>query len=49
MAGIEAADIQAACDAAIAGDVGPLVAMFDDDLDWRGQERGHLWWRHAPT
>jgi hypothetical protein len=41
--------LQGAYDEAIAGDLGPLVALFHDDLHWRGLERGHLWWRKAPA
>jgi ketosteroid isomerase-like protein len=41
--------IQAAYDAAIAGDVEPLVGLLAPDLEWRGIERGHLWWRRAPS
>ena len=26
-----------------------LVGLFDSDLDGRGIQRGHLWWRHAPA
>lgn len=35
--------------AAIEGDIEPLVALFDEQLQWRGVERGVLWWRHAPA
>ena len=35
--------------AAVSGDIEPLVALFHDDLEWRGTERGVLWWRHAPS
>ena len=42
-------EIQAAFDAAVGGDLDPLVGLFAPDLDWRGIERGHLWWRHAPA
>ena len=35
--------------AAINGNIEPLVALFDEDLQWRGIERGVLWWRHAPS
>jgi ketosteroid isomerase-like protein len=41
--------VQDALDAAIAGDVDPLVALLAPDLEWRGVERGHLWWRSAPS
>ena len=40
--------VQRAFDAAIAGDLEPLVAMMAPDLEWRGVELGHLWWRRAP-
>jgi len=43
------AEIQAALDAATSGELDPLVELFDPDLDWRGIQRGHLWWRHAPA
>ena len=49
MAEPEVERIQQAFDAAIAGDVEPLVALLSPDLEWRGIERGHLWWRHAPS
>ena len=35
--------------AAVRGDIEPLVALFDDNMQWRGIERGVLWWRHAPA
>ena len=35
--------------AAVSGDIEPLASLFDDALDWRGIERGVLWWRHAPS
>jgi hypothetical protein len=25
------------------------VALFDTNLAWRGVQRGHLWWRRAPS
>jgi ketosteroid isomerase-like protein len=31
------------------GDVEPVVALLDPDVDWRGRKRGHLWWRHTPS
>jgi ketosteroid isomerase-like protein len=30
------------------GDVDPVAALLDPDVDWRGPARGHLWWRHIP-
>jgi ketosteroid isomerase-like protein len=46
---LDAQEIQQAYDAAVAGDLDPLVNLFDPDLDWKGFERGHLWWRKAPA
>jgi ketosteroid isomerase-like protein len=45
---VDAEQVQRAYDAAIAGDPDALVELFHPDLDWRGLERGHLWWRKAP-
>jgi len=45
----DAERVQAAFDAAVAGDVDALVSMFDPSLEWRGVARGHLWWRHTPA
>jgi ketosteroid isomerase-like protein len=41
--------MRAASDALGAGDAEPLVALFDADTVWRGVERGHLWWKRAPS
>ncbi|MFN2503451.1 MAG: hypothetical protein ABR540_04330 [Acidimicrobiales bacterium] len=41
--------IQAAFDAAVGGDVEPLVELLDASLEWRGMTTGHLWWRHTPN
>jgi hypothetical protein len=49
VASLGASEIQAAYNAAIGGDLDPLVSLFDPDLDWRGLQRGHLWWRHTPA
>ena len=49
MANVSAAHIQSAFDAAIAGDLDPLVSLLAPDLEWRGVGRGHLWWRSAPS
>jgi ketosteroid isomerase-like protein len=46
---INSEDVQRAYDTAAAGDVEPLVALLHPDLDWRGLEHGHLWWRKAPA
>jgi ketosteroid isomerase-like protein len=43
----DAVRIQRAFEAVIDGDVEPFVALAPD-LEWRGVERGHLWWRSAP-
>lgn len=49
MSSADADRVQAAFDAAVAGSVEPLVALFDLELDWRGLTRGHLWWRRTPS
>ena len=41
--------IKSAYTAAIAGDVEPLVALLGPDLEWRGVQKGRLWWRHTPS
>jgi hypothetical protein len=41
--------VQHAYDMAVAGDLEPIVSLLHPDLDWRGLERGHLWWRKAPA
>jgi ketosteroid isomerase-like protein len=41
--------IREAAEAYNRGDVEPLVAMLDEDVDWRGPTSGHLWWRHTPS
>jgi ketosteroid isomerase-like protein len=45
----DAERIQAAFDAAVGGDVEPLVDLFDASLEWRGVTTGHLWWRRTPS
>jgi ketosteroid isomerase-like protein len=45
----DAQAVQVAFDAAIGGDIEPLVALLAPDLEWRGVDRGHLWWRNAPS
>ena len=42
-------ELQAALDALNRGDVDPTIALMDEDLEWRGVKRGHLWWGHTPT
>ena len=46
---LDSAQIQAAYDAAIGGDLDPLVGLFDPELEWRGLEHGRLWWKRAPA
>jgi hypothetical protein len=31
------------------GDVEPLVVLLDEDVDWYGRMRGHLWWKRTPS
>jgi hypothetical protein len=45
----DAVRIEQAFEAAISGEVEPFVALLAPDLEWRGVERGHLWWRSAPS
>lgn len=49
MGATDGAIIQAAYEQAAAGNVEPLVSLFDASLEWRGRPRGHLWWRSAPS
>ncbi len=44
-----AREVQEAFDAAVSGDIEPLVALLGDDVDWRGLERGRWLWRRAPA
>jgi ketosteroid isomerase-like protein len=46
---LDANQLQRCFDAAVSGDLDPLVSLLDPDLDWKGLERGHLWWRKAPA
>ena len=41
--------LRAAAAAFNEGDIEPFVLLLDEDLDWRGITRGHLWWRHTPS
>jgi ketosteroid isomerase-like protein len=45
----DAERVQDALDAAVGGDLEPLVGLMAPDLEWRGVERGHLWWRSTPS
>jgi ketosteroid isomerase-like protein len=40
--------LQAAAEAYNRGDVEPLVALLDEDVDWRAPRRGFLWRRYTP-
>lgn len=42
-------EVQAAFDAGVGGDLGPLVDLLGPDLEWRGIERGHWLWKRAPS
>jgi ketosteroid isomerase-like protein len=49
---VTSADVEglvAAYDAAGEGDVDALATLFTPTTVWRGIERGHLWWRRAPS
>jgi hypothetical protein len=41
--------LREAADALNDGDPTPLVALMDDDVDWRAVSRGFLWWKHTPS
>ena len=41
--------IRAAYEALGTGDVEPLVALMDPDLDWRGVGHGWRFWRPVPS
>jgi ketosteroid isomerase-like protein len=41
--------VRRAYQAAGDGDLAELIGLFDRDTVWRGVERGHLWWRRAPS
>ena len=32
-----------------AGDLEPFVGLITDEMIWKGQARGWLWWRHSPS
>jgi hypothetical protein len=49
VAGADVKRLKEAAGAYNRGDVEPLVAMFDDELDWQGISRGFLWWQHTPS
>ena len=41
--------MQRAYDAAVAGDLDPLGDLFGEEIDWRGLQRGHWFWRSTPA
>ncbi len=49
MTSAEIAKLRAAYEAANEGDVDALVGLFTPATVWLGIERGHLWWRKAPS
>jgi ketosteroid isomerase-like protein len=42
-------ELRAAVAALNDGDVEPFIALIDENSEWRGITRGHLWWKHAPS
>jgi SnoaL-like domain len=30
------------------GNVEPVVALLDADVEWRGRPNGYLWWKQSP-
>jgi hypothetical protein len=49
MSALSLSDLQRAYGAAVVGELDPLVRLFDPELEWRGFERGRLFWRKAPS
>jgi ketosteroid isomerase-like protein len=49
MASADVENLKAAYQAANEGDLDALLGLFRPDTVWRGIERGHLWWRRAPS
>jgi len=41
--------LKGAYEAANEGNVDALAGLFAPTTVWRGTERGHLWWRKAPS
>jgi hypothetical protein len=39
--------LEVAAEAFNRGDVGPLVALLDEDVDWRGAYLRHVWWKQT--
>ena len=48
MASADVERLREAAEAYNRGDVEPLVALLDEDVDWRAHTRGHLWWKRTP-
>jgi hypothetical protein len=42
-------ELRAAVDALNDGDVGPFIALLDDECEWRAVPHGHLWWKNTPS
>jgi len=42
-------EIRGAYEALGRGDVGPLVALMDEEMEWRGRRRGWRFWRPPPS
>jgi len=43
------ADRRGAYDALGNGDLGPLVSLMDEEMEWRGGRRGLRFWRAPPS
>jgi hypothetical protein len=41
--------LRAAAEALNQEDPEPFVSLLADDAEWRGVQRGHLWWKHTPS
>ena len=42
-------ELRVAADALNEGDPRPFAALMADDSEWRGVQRGHLWWKSTPA
>ncbi len=49
MASADVERLRSAAEAYSRGDVEPLVALLDENVDWRAPTRGHLWWKRTPS
>jgi len=41
--------LRAAAEALNRGDPEPFVSLLDEDAEWRGVQRGLLFWKHTPS